>query len=305
MTNEIESENFKSLKKDLSRVAKRVEQTMSSHLPFDKIKDQPLFNAMAYASLTGGKRIRPYLLYMVAEIYDVPLENTLQVAAAIEFVHCASLIHDDLPCMDNADLRRGVPSCHKQFREDIALLAGDSLLILPYDILQNEKVHKNPEVRLDLIRSLARFSGVKGIMLGQTMDILRPEDNNPNIEYTRKLSELKTGSLLAFCCEAGAILGNASVKERQHFHDFGLRLGVLYQLVDDLLDVEGAQHQVGKPINQDAENNKNTFIQVLGIDGAKAYRNTLLSEINTILKDLDRPIKKLEDFISFILSRTS
>lgn len=305
MTGESVLEGFKILKQDIFQTAKAVEKVMATYLPFDKGEDQPLFNAMAYASLTNGKKLRPYLLWLVAQLYKVPFDQAMQVASALEFVHCASLIHDDLPCMDNADLRRGQPSCHKQFREDIALLAGDSLLILPYEILQNEKTHKDPCVRLDLIRALTQASGVKGIMLGQTMDILSSENKTPSLDYTLKLSALKTGSLLAFCCEAAAILGGAEKSDQKTLHEFGLKLGTLYQLVDDILDVEGTASHLGKPINQDVENNKNTFVSILGLEGARKYKKDLSQELSFLLKKLNKPTDKVQEFSLFLTTRTS
>lgn len=299
------SQDFTELKDNITQVAKAVDKVMAAYLPFDKVKSQPLFDAMAYASLTGGKRLRPYLLWCVAQLYDVPFDKAMQAAAAVEFIHCASLIHDDLPCMDNADLRRGQPSCHKQFRENIALLAGDSLLILPYEILQNEKTHSDPNIRLELIKILSHASGVRGIMLGQTMDILAEENINPNIDYTVKLSELKTGSLLAFSCEAAAVLGQASDDERKKLYDFGMKLGVLYQLVDDLLDVESTASHIGKPINQDSENNKNTFVAILGLKQAKDYKEKVLKDLHTFLHTLQKPTTNLETFVSYLISRTS
>lgn len=299
------SQDFTALKNDIAQTAKAVDKVMATYLPFDRIEHQPLFDAMAYSSLTGGKRLRPYLLWCVAQLYDVPFDRAMQVGAAVEFIHCASLIHDDLPCMDDADLRRGQPSCHKQFREDIALLAGDSLLILPYEILQNEKSHSDPIIRLELIKSLTQTSGARGIMLGQTMDILGAENAKPSIDYTIKLSKLKTGSLLAFCCEAAAILGQESETDRKNLYDFGMKLGVLYQLVDDLLDVEGSASHIGKPVNQDTENNKNTFVAVLGLQAAKNYKVKIIEDLRTFLSTFHKPTENLQTFLSYLISRTS
>ena len=205
-------------------------------------------DAMRYSSLGGGKRLRPFLVVESSAVFGVPREAALLAGAALECIHCYSLIHDDLPAMDNSDLRRGRPTLHKKTDDATAILAGDGLLTLAFDIITRDEIHKDATVRLLLTRALARASGIGGMVGGQMLDLAgegRFGDREP-VDVAR-LQQMKTGALLRFGCIAGAILGQSSQKEYQALDDYGRALGEAFQIADDLLDVEGDAAALGKP----------------------------------------------------------
>lgn len=290
------------LQNEVRKVGQAVEQVMASFLPFDDQEDQPLYDAMAYACLTGGKRLRPFLLSSVSRLYNVPSGQAFHAGAALEFLHCSSLIHDDLPCMDNSDMRRGQPSCHVQFPEAIALLAGDALIALAFKVLTNMNTHASAEVRCVLVEMLARVAGPYGIMQGQTKDILGGQYTD-TLEKLTEVHHLKTGSMIEFACEAGAVLGGASDKERQLFKTFGTKIGLIYQITDDLLDTVGHQDQLGKPVLQDVNLNKVNFVTYLGIEGVREYARVLKEEALDLLKQMGYQSILLVQLIDLIRSR--
>jgi farnesyl diphosphate synthase len=275
---------------------------MASFLPFDDTKDQPLYDAMAYACLTGGKRLRPFLLCSVARLYNVPSGESLHAGAALEFIHCSSLIHDDLPCMDNSELRRGQPSCHIQFSEAIALLAGDALISLAFEVLSHPNTHTSAEKRCVLINMLSKVAGPKGIMQGQTLDILGG-DQTSTLEGLAEVHNLKTGSMIEFACEAGAVLGGASTRDIKLFKEFGSKVGLIYQITDDLLDTVGYQDHMGKPILQDVRLDKANFVTHLGLQGVRDYAAKLKQEALSILNQLGFKNSLLPQLIDLIRSR--
>ncbi|HAR27357.1 MAG TPA: geranylgeranyl pyrophosphate synthase, partial [Bradyrhizobium sp.] len=232
------------------------------------VRPKRLIEAMRYSSLGGGKRLRPFLAVESAAVFGIPREAALLVGAALECIHCYSLIHDDLPAMDNSDLRRGRPTLHKAYDDATAILAGDALLTIAFDIITRDAIHKDAQVRLLLTRALARASGVGGMAGGQILDLAgegRFGDREP-VDVAR-VQQMKTGALLRFGCIAGAILGQASQKEYQALDDYGKALGEAFQIADDLLDVEGDAAALGKPAGADAALGKTTFVTQLGIDG--------------------------------------
>ncbi|WP_027531418.1 polyprenyl synthetase family protein [Bradyrhizobium sp. WSM3983] len=241
-----------------------------------------LMDAMRYSSLNGGKRLRPFLVVESAAVFGVPREAALLAGAALECIHCYSLIHDDLPAMDNSDLRRGRPTLHRQTDDATAILAGDGLLTLAFDIITRDEIHRDANVRLLLTRALARCAGIGGMVGGQILDLAgegRFGDREP-VDVAR-LQQMKTGALLRYGCIAGAILGQASQKEYQALDDYGRALGEAFQIADDLLDVEGDAAALGKPSGQDAALGKTTFVTQLGIEGAKQRVRDLLARADS------------------------
>jgi farnesyl diphosphate synthase len=245
--------------------------------------------AMRYASLGGGKRLRPFLVVEAAALFGVPRSQALMVGAALECVHCYSLVHDDLPAMDNDDLRRGRPTAHKAFDEATAILAGDGLLTLAFDILARPQAHPDPAVRIALVTALARASGLGGMVGGQMLDLAAEGRFAGGVALSlgegevRALQAMKTGALLRFGCVAGAILGQADAAKREAVERYGVALGQAFQIADDLLDVEGDAETVGKAIGKDAAANKGTLVSLLGIDAAKARLRALTQEAEAAL----------------------
>lgn len=253
-------------------------------LPDEIVRPKRLIEAMRYSSLGGGKRLRPFLVAESAAVFAVPRGSALLAGAALECIHCYSLIHDDLPAMDNSDLRRGRPTLHKAYDDATAILAGDALLTLAFDIITRDEIHQDANVRLLLTRALARAAGIGGMAGGQMLDLAgegRFGDREP-VDVAR-LQQMKTGALLRFGCIAGAILGQSSPKEYQALDDYGRALGEAFQIADDLLDVEGDAAALGKQTGQDAALGKTTFVTQLGIDGAKQRVRDLLARANSAL----------------------
>jgi farnesyl diphosphate synthase len=253
-------------------------------LPDEIARPKRLIEAMRYSSLGGGKRLRPFLVVESAAVFGVPRQAGLLAGASLECIHCYSLIHDDLPAMDNSDLRRGRPTLHKAYDDATAILAGDALLTLAFDIITRDEIHGDPKVRLLLTRALARAAGVGGMAGGQMLDLAgegRFGDREP-VDVAR-LQQMKTGALLRFGCIAGAILGQSSPKEYQALDDYGRALGEAFQIADDLLDVEGNAAALGKQTGQDAALGKTTFVTQLGIAGAKQRVQDLLARADSAL----------------------
>ncbi|HEX4371269.1 MAG TPA: farnesyl diphosphate synthase [Rhizomicrobium sp.] len=224
--------------------------------------------AMRYAIFAGGKRIRPFLVLHSALLFGVDGAHALRVGAAIEVLHTYSLVHDDLPCMDDDDLRRGRPTTHIAFDEMTAVLAGDALLTIAFEILADAATHPDPQVRVNLIARLAEASGHDGMIGGQIIDMLAGE--NFGLDEVRNLQRLKTGQLFEFSCEAGPILGKASAEDRQRLRDYAHELGLVFQITDDLLDVTSTAEKTGKAVGKDAEMGKATLVTLLGVEGARA-----------------------------------
>ena len=248
------------------------------------VRPKRLIEAMRYSSLGGGKRLRPFLVVESAAVFGVPHDSALLAGAALECIHCYSLIHDDLPAMDNSDLRRGRPTLHKTYDDATAILAGDALLTIAFDIITRDEIHRDPGVRLALTRALARASGVGGMAGGQILDLAgegRFGDREP-VDVAR-LQQMKTGALLRFGCIAGALLGQAPRTEYQALDDYGRALGEAFQIADDLLDVEGDAEALGKPAGADAALGKTTFVTQLGIEGAKQRVSDLLARADQAL----------------------
>ena len=253
-------------------------------LPDEIARPRRVMEAMRYSTLGGGKRLRPFLVVESSAVFGMPRPSALLAGAALECIHCYSLIHDDLPAMDNSELRRGRPTLHKQYDDATAILAGDALLTLAFDIISRDELHSDPMVRLLLTRALARASGIGGMVGGQMLDLAgegRFGDREP-VDVAR-LQQMKTGALLRYGCIAGAILGQASREDYQALDDYGRALGEAFQIADDLLDVEGDAAALGKQTGQDAALGKTTFVTQLGVEGAKQRVRDLIAKADSAL----------------------
>lgn len=263
-----------------------------------------VFEAMRYSALAGGKRVRPFLVIASADLFNVSRTCSERVAAAVEMVHTYSLIHDDLPAMDNDDLRRGKPTCHKQFDEATAILAGDGLLTLAFEVLAEDATHRQPEVRTELILEMAKAIGARGMVGGQMLDIWA-ETHRLDIPEITRLQRMKTGALIAYSCQAGAILGRADERQRHLLNAYAHDVGLCFQITDDLLDVEGEAAEVGKATHKDEASGKATFVSLLGREGARERAQILCDQAVRHLEIFGEKGKFLRDLAQFIVERRS
>ena len=265
-----------------------------------------LLEAMRYASLGGGKRLRPFLMVETARMLGASGQGVLRAACALEFVHCYSLVHDDLPAMDDDDLRRGRPTVHKAFDEATAILAGDSLLTFAFDVMGDVPTHDNPAIRAELVVGLARASGLGGMAGGQTLDLAAEASATPlAMADILRLQAMKTGALLRFGVEAGAILGGASADERQALVAYGLALGAAFQIADDILDATSDAATLGKQAGKDEGRNKATLVSVLGLEAARARCADLVAEAERALERFDSRADVLREAARFTMARKS
>jgi farnesyl diphosphate synthase len=279
-----------------------------------------LLAAMRHGVLGGGKRFRPYLVIETAALFGKPVESALSAAAAVELAHCYSLIHDDLPAMDNDDLRRGAPTVHRAYDEATAILAGDTLLTLGFEILARPDAHADPAVRSELILTLARAAGGTGMAGGQTHDLaaegrygpdgvlVPPEDRAPQRLDQRAietLQSMKTGALIRAAVEMGAIVGGAGAFERQTLIDYARALGLAFQISDDLLDAEGEANVIGKKVAKDGAAGKATLVALLGPRDARKRLDEAVTEALSALATLARPTEALAEAARFMASRRS
>jgi farnesyl diphosphate synthase len=290
------------IKAALAENARDVDAVLDSLLPLHDDPESRLLEAVRYSTLAGGKRIRPFLVISSARLFDVSEPSTFRVAAAIEMVHCYSLIHDDLPAMDNDDLRRGLPTCHVKFDEATAILAGDALLTRAFEVLADPATHPDPRVRSDLVAELARAAGPEGMVGGQMLDLLA-EHQRLNMAEVTRLQRMKTGALIAFSCESGAILGKASDSARQALHAYAHDLGLAFQIADDLLDVEGDEAEVGKKTGKDQGAGKATFVSLLGPERARAQSDMLAGQAVEHLEIFSKNAEPLRALAAFVVNR--
>ncbi len=287
----------------LAHAAKLVEARMALALGDDGAPLR-LIEAMRHAALGGGKRFRPFLVMECANLFDVPATAAVHAAAALECVHCYSLVHDDLPAMDDDDIRRGQPTVHKAFDEWTASLAGDALLTLGFEILASPKTHADAAVRADLVIAMARAAGVAGMVGGQCLDLEADKlgvPAAPSLPHIERLQAMKTGALIRFACEAGAILGRAAPEQRGALMDFGECLGRAFQMADDLLDAEGDAATLGKATGKDA--NKATLVSILGIAEARARLAILEAEALAALAQFGPKADVLREATGFVVRR--
>lgn len=257
------------LSEALSGTAAAVEKTLTALLTPSGPAAPELWRAMRYAALSGGKRLRPFFVVQSAQLFDVSSESALRTAAAVEMLHAYSLAHDDLPAMDDDDLRRGQPTVHRQFDEATAILAGDALQTMAFEVLSRPATHASAEVRGELVAGLSQAAGAAGMAGGQMLD-LHAADATGDEAAVQQLQSMKTGALFAFACEAGGILGQASPEQRVALRNFGVNFGLAFQITDDLMDETGDVGETGKAVGKDAAQGKATLIALEGVAGARA-----------------------------------
>ena len=287
----------------IAAAAAETERTMDRLLPKGDTDEARVFEAMRYASLGGGKRLRAFFVLASATLFKVAGLSAYRCASAVEFLHAYSLIHDDLPAMDDDDLRRGKPSCHKQFDEATAILAGDALQALAFEVLAHEDTHGDPMVRAHLVADLAKAAGAHGMVGGQMLDILAETAPEMSIGAITRLQRLKTGALISFSCTAGAVLGKASEPMRMALQAYAHDLGLAFQIVDDLLDVEGTADELGKTPGKDAAAGKATFVSILGEERARAQAGLLARQAAAHLEPFGAPADLLKQAAQFVVSR--
>ena len=294
------------IRTELKDFASSFNGELKQYFPLPQGPEKRVVEAMEYSVLNGGKRIRPFLVKETAGLFDVPLNQALRVGAALEMLHVYSLIHDDLPAMDNDDWRRGKPTCHKQFDEATAILAGDALLTYAFEIMSHKNTHPDPQVRCQLVQLLAQAAGgFRGMVAGQMLDLLAENMQNPNNpeELIRKIEEMKTGRLLRFAIEAGAVLGQADMQAHNALMLYAMKIGLTFQISDDILDVEGDQALVGKTLHKDEAQNKLTFVSLYGLQGAKDLARKLTDEAIEALAVFGGRAQTLVDLAEFIINR--
>lgn len=292
-----------SLQEQMDEVVAMVNKTIERILPEGSdLTEFPLYGAMRHGTLNGGKRLRPFLLINAATLFNVDPVRYRRAAAALEFVHCYSLIHDDLPVMDNSDTRRGEPTVHKLYDEATAVLAGDALLTLAFEVLSSPETHEDPRVRCELVNALAKASGASGMVGGQMLDLIG-EHKEFDLGTISRLQRMKTGKIMAFACEAGAILGKASSPQRRALANYAHDLGLAFQVTDDILDVEADPKETGKPANQDEKAGKSTFVSTLGKEQAKQRAEMLVNQAIGHLSVFENRAKTLEELALYVLRR--
>ncbi len=282
--------------------AEAVNRVLERFLEVGGELESRLMEAMRYSSLGGGKRIRPFMVVAGARLFNVAESCALRVAAAVEMVHCYSLVHDDLPAMDDDDLRRGQPTCHIRFDEATAILAGDALLTKAFEVLGEPDTHSDPAVRSDLVLELARAIGDQGMVGGQMLDLLAETRPLKMPEITR-LQRMKTGMLIGFACESGAILGKAPLAARQALHAYAHDLGLAFQIADDLLDAEGDEKEVGKKTGKDEAAGKATFVSLLGLERARDQAALLARQAAQHLESFADKAEPLQELAKFVVNR--
>jgi len=287
-----------------AEAASFTEATLDALLPQPSGPEERLLEAMRYATMGGGKRLRAFLVLQSGRLFGVDRRALGRAAAAVECLHAYSLVHDDLPAMDNDDVRRGRPSLHKAFDEATAVLAGDALLTLSFALLASPEVHGDPFVRCELITKLASAAGHSGMVGGQMMDLALENENPPLPEITR-LARMKTASLVSFCCEVGAIMGKASTAARQALAAYGQEVGLAYQIADDLLDLDGHAFETGKAVHKDAARGKATLVSVLGKERARAQAEALVTQAAAHLDLFDEKADLLRAAARFAVVRRS
>lgn len=290
------------MNKQASEAAALVDKCLHQILAIPESPEGKVVEAMRYSVLGGGKRFRAFLCCATANLFKVEPVHAARVASAIECIHSYSLIHDDLPCMDDDDMRRGKPSLHCAYDEATAILAGDALLTLAFEILSDEETHPRKAVRLDLIAGLAKASGVAGMVGGQIFDLLSPQMELDAGSLTH-LQQLKTGALIRFSVEAGAILGFADTDKRQALVAYAHDIGLAFQIADDLLDVRETSEVLGKTAGKDAASGKVTFVSLLGVERAEAQANMLVEQAIQHISIFGDEAEMLREAARFVIHR--
>jgi len=290
------------LREGLSRIAGEVDRAFDNLLPVPQDSRLRLVEAMRYAAIGGGKRLRPLLLTSTAEMYGVDRDAALRAAVAVEAIHVYSLIHDDLPCMDDDAMRHGKPTVHCAFDEATAVLAGDALHAFAFELLADTATSGDPFVRIELVQALGIASGFQGMAGGQMMDMVA-EETTMDLQTVTRLQQLKTGALLGAAVEMGAILGRVSPEGRNHLRGYARDIGLAFQIVDDLLDHEGDETAAGKALRKDAEAGKQTFVSLLGPERARSQARMLVEQAVTQLGQHGKEADMLRAVAHYIVER--
>ena len=288
----------------LKKTALRVDGVLESLLPKVIGPEGRLMAAVRYSTLGGGKRIRPFLTLNTAALFGVDSQSAERTAAAIEMVHCYSLLHDDLPAMDDDDLRRGRETTHIKYDEATAILAGDALQALAFEVISSDKTHQDASIRIELVDVIAKAAGPKGMVGGQMLDLVAHKHDFDMNEVAR-LQRMKTGALIDVACIAGCILGKASDHARQMLHGYAHDLGLAFQIADDLLDYEGDEVTVGKKTGKDEAQGKATFVTMMGSGGAREQAKALSLQAAEHLAIFEKKADPLRDLANFVVERLS
>lgn len=294
------------IKELITAYASEFNSRLPEFFPLTTAPEGQVVEAMKYAVMNGGKRLRPFMVSESAKLFGLGFEDSLRTAAALECLHSYSLIHDDLPAMDNDDLRRGKPTCHKAFDEATAILAGDGLLTYAFEILSDEKTHPSADIRIALVNLLANAAGAfTGMVAGQMLDLYADTAPNAGTEnLVKHIEEMKTGRLIRYACEAGALLGGASTTEKEALVAYARRIGIAFQIADDILDVEGDQALVGKTLNKDSAQGKATFVSLYGLEKARQTAKDYIDEAKEILtRTFGEKAAVLQNLADFIITR--
>ena len=290
----------------LKEYSEQFNHVLTSYFTLPQGQEKRVVEAMNYSVTNGGKRLRPFLVYETAKLFGLDFEQSINTAVALECLHSYSLIHDDLPAMDNDDLRRGKPTCHKAFDEATAILAGDGLLTYAFELLSQEKTHSDPAIRNELIAELAKGAGAfDGMVAGQMLDLLS-EEHKANLDPEHLIShieEMKTGRLISFACLAGAILGQATPQQHFALQQYSRGIGIAFQITDDILDVIGDQTLMGKTLGKDDAQGKITFVSLYGLDKAKQIATDLIKQAQLALDIFGPRAENLKALAQFILDR--
>jgi len=290
----------------MASAAAEIEQALDALIPPPDGDEARLYEAMRYASMGGGKRLRGFLVLEGAAQFVVARDAALRVAAAIEMLHAYSLVHDDLPCMDDDDLRRGKPTVHRAFDEATAVLAGDALQTQAFLVLSEPDTHADPAVRAELCRALARAAGARGMCGGQMLDMLAEEAGRPLEEAEiGRLQLLKTGKLIEFSAEAGAILGKAPIQQRHALAAYGRDLGAAFQIADDVLDATASAEETGKRTGKDADAGKATLVGLLGLERARLQAERLAAQAQDHLDAFGETAAHLRALAGYTITRRS
>jgi farnesyl diphosphate synthase len=288
----------------LEETADRVTVALDTLLPRADGPEARLISAMRYAALGGGKRMRPFFALECGALFALDERSLLRAAAALECVHTYSLVHDDLPCMDDDDLRRGRPTVHAAYDEATAVLAGDGLLTLAFEIMAHPDTHGSAVVRTELVMRLAHAAGARGMVGGQMIDLsVPPAETDGDLAVITRMQRMKTGALIAYAAEIGPVMARASDDARQSLAGFAHDLGLCYQIVDDLLDAEGAEAETGKAVRKDDRRGKANFVTILGAEKARAQARMLAAQAKEHLEMFGTRADGLRNAVDFVLNR--
>jgi farnesyl diphosphate synthase len=291
-----------SLKPSLKQIGTDIDRLFNELLAVPNDARGRLYEAMRYASVGGGKRLRPLLVVAACGLFHVDRQRALRVGLAVECIHVYSLIHDDLPCMDDDDLRRGKPTVHRAYDECTAVLAGDCLHALAFEVLADDATHEDPFIRSELVLELARASGPSGMAGGQMMDLVAGQ-MELDLPAVTRLQQLKTGALIGFCLEAGAIMGRAPPEGRTSLRGYARDVGLAFQIADDLLDEEGEEEKTGKKVGKDRAKGKETFVTLLGRERARRQAELLVAQAIDYLKGYGPEADLLRAIARFAVER--